>query len=35
MAIALTVLSVNLLATWLRAVTDPMQRQKQFGPRMR
>lgn len=35
MAIALTVLSVNLLATWLRAVTDPMQREKQFGPRMR
>ena len=34
-AIALTVLSVNLLATWLRAVTDPMQREKQFGPRMR
>jgi len=34
-AIALTVLSVNLLATWLRAVTDPMQRDKQFGPRMR
>jgi ABC-type dipeptide/oligopeptide/nickel transport system permease subunit len=34
-AIALTVLAVNLLATWLRAVTDPMQSQKQFGPRMR
>ena len=34
-AIAVTVLAVNLLATWLRAVTDPMQRQKQFGPRMR
>jgi peptide/nickel transport system permease protein len=34
-AIALTVLAVNLLATWLRAVTDPMQRDKQFGPRMR
>ena len=32
-AIALTVLAVNLLATWLRAVTDPMQRQKQFMPR--
>ncbi len=34
-AIALTVLSVNLVATWLRAISDPMQRQKQFGPRMR
>jgi len=34
-AIALTVLSVNLVATWLRAVSDPMQRTKQFGPRMR
>jgi ABC-type dipeptide/oligopeptide/nickel transport system permease subunit len=34
-AIALTVLAVNLFATWLRAVTDPMQAQKQFGPRMR
>jgi len=32
-AIALTVLSVNLVATWLRAITDPLQRQKQFGPR--
>jgi peptide/nickel transport system permease protein len=31
-AIALTVLSVNLVATWLRAISDPMQRQKQFGP---
>lgn len=34
-AIALTVLSVNLVATWLRAISDPLQRQKQFGPRMR
>jgi peptide/nickel transport system permease protein len=34
-AIALTVLSVNLVATWLRAITDPLQRQKQFGPRLR
>lgn len=34
-AIALTVLSVNLVATWLRTVSDPMQRTKQFGPRMR
>jgi peptide/nickel transport system permease protein len=34
-AIAVTVLAVNLLATWLRAVTDPMQSQRQFGPRMR
>jgi peptide/nickel transport system permease protein len=34
-AIALTVLSVNLVATWLRAISDPMQRQKQFGPRLR
>jgi len=34
-AIALTVLSVNLVATWLRAITDPLQRERQFGPRMR
>jgi len=34
-AIALTVLSINLVATWLRALTDPLQREKQFGPRMR
>jgi ABC-type dipeptide/oligopeptide/nickel transport system permease subunit len=34
-AIALSVLSVNLVATWLRAITDPLQRQKQFGPRLR
>ena len=34
-AIALTVLCVNLVATWLRAISDPMQRMKQFGPRMR
>jgi peptide/nickel transport system permease protein len=26
LAILLTTLSVNLLATWLRAITDPVQR---------
>jgi peptide/nickel transport system permease protein len=30
-AIALTVLSVNLVATWLRAITDPLQRTLQYG----
>ena len=30
-AIALTVLSVNLVATWLRAITDPLQRALQYG----
>jgi peptide/nickel transport system permease protein len=32
-AIALTVLSVNLVATWLRAITDPLQRTLQYGAR--
>jgi peptide/nickel transport system permease protein len=30
-AIALSVLSVNLVATWLRAITDPLQRTLQYG----
>ena len=33
-AIALTVLGVNLLASWLRVVTDPREREKQFARRM-
>jgi ABC-type dipeptide/oligopeptide/nickel transport system permease subunit len=34
-AIALTVLSVNLVATWLRTITDPLQRTLQHGARRR
>ncbi|MET1416673.1 ABC transporter permease [Roseibium sp. HPY-6] len=33
LAIFLTALSVNLLATWLRAVTDPVQRWRWLRPR--
>jgi peptide/nickel transport system permease protein len=30
LAIALTVLTLNLMASWLRVVTDPQQREKRF-----
>lgn len=33
LAILLTALSLNLLATWLRGVTDPVQRWRFLGPR--
>lgn len=35
MAISLTVLAVNLVASWMRLVSDPQEREKQFARQMR
>jgi peptide/nickel transport system permease protein len=34
-AIAITVLAVNLVASWMRLVSDPQEREKQFARQMR
>jgi peptide/nickel transport system permease protein len=34
-AISLTVLAINLVASWLRLVSDPQEREKQFARQMR
>jgi len=34
-AISLTVLAVNLVASWMRLVSDPQEREKQFARQMR
>ena len=34
-AISITVLSINLVASWLRLVSDPQEREKQFARQMR
>jgi peptide/nickel transport system permease protein len=34
-AISLTVLAVNLVASWLRLISDPQEREKQFARQMR
>ena len=35
LAILLTALSLNLLATWVRAVTDPVTRWRYLAPKRR
>ncbi|PWJ11164.1 peptide/nickel transport system permease protein [Jannaschia seohaensis] len=35
LAIALTVLAINLIATWLRVTSDPLEREKRFARRAR
>lgn len=34
-AISLTVLAINLLASWMRLISDPQEREKQFARQMR
>jgi peptide/nickel transport system permease protein len=34
-AISLTVLGVNLVASWMRLISDPQEREKQFARQMR
>ena len=34
MAIAFTVLAINLIASWLRVTTDPVEREKRFARRL-
>jgi peptide/nickel transport system permease protein len=34
-AISITVLAINLMASWLRLVSDPQEREKQFARQMR
>jgi peptide/nickel transport system permease protein len=34
-AISLTVLAVNLVASWMRLISDPQEREKQFARQMR
>jgi len=34
-AISLTVLAINLVASWMRLVSDPQEREKQFARQMR
>jgi peptide/nickel transport system permease protein len=34
-AISITVLAINLVASWLRLVSDPQEREKQFARQMR
>jgi peptide/nickel transport system permease protein len=34
LAIALTVLAINLIATWLRVTSDPLEREKRFARRV-
>jgi peptide/nickel transport system permease protein len=33
-AIAVTVLAINLVASWLRLISDPQEREKQFARHM-
>jgi peptide/nickel transport system permease protein len=34
-AISITVLAINLVASWLRLISDPQEREKQFARQMR
>ena len=33
-AISITVLAINLVASWLRLISDPQEREKQFARQM-
>jgi peptide/nickel transport system permease protein len=33
-AISITVLAVNLVASWMRLISDPQEREKQFARQM-
>jgi peptide/nickel transport system permease protein len=33
-AIAVTVLAINLVASWMRLISDPQEREKQFARQM-
>jgi peptide/nickel transport system permease protein len=33
-AISITVLAINLVASWMRLISDPQEREKQFGRQM-
>jgi peptide/nickel transport system permease protein len=34
-AISITVLAINLVASWMRLISDPQEREKQFARQMR